>query len=230
MSRLEVLSVIPARGGSKGLPRKNVLDLGGKPLIAWTIEAARACPAVTRVVVSTDDPEIAEAAAAHGAEVPFVRPAGLAGDASLLDDVFAHALDALKAHGYRPDVLVAMYPTSPFRPSGMLETMIARVSGGFRSALTVRPVTPGRAGFLRLDASGRLRPDLPADKACPATRTSFRAYGLAHAYNLTERFAAHGTYLHKITDPAHLLDIDTPRDLEMARAVVRAGAAGGGGA
>ena len=113
---IKVLAVIPARGGSKGIPRKNVRTLAGKPLIAWTIETALSCPRLDRVVVSTDDQKIAEVARRDGAEVPFLRPAELAGDDTLDLPVCQHALVWLAEHeGYLPEIVVWLRPTSPLR-------------------------------------------------------------------------------------------------------------------
>jgi len=109
----EVLALIPARGGSKGLPRKNVLPLAGKPLIVYSIETAQAADLVTRTIVSTDDEEIAAAAREAGAEVPFLRPAELAQDDSTDLEVFRHALEALE--GYEPELVVHLRPTNPLR-------------------------------------------------------------------------------------------------------------------
>ncbi len=112
----EVLALIPARGGSKGLPRKNVLPLAGKPVIAYTIEQALAARTTTRTIVSTEDPEIAEIARAAGAELPFVRPLEYAGDASPDFDVFRHALMWLRENeGYEPELIVHLRPTHPIR-------------------------------------------------------------------------------------------------------------------
>jgi CMP-N,N'-diacetyllegionaminic acid synthase len=111
-----ILALIPARGGSKGLPRKNVLPLGGKPLIAHTIGTALAASLVTRTIVSTDDDEIAKIARAHGAEVPFMRPADLAQDDSTDLEVFRHALEWLAAEeGYEPELVAHLRPTNPLR-------------------------------------------------------------------------------------------------------------------
>jgi len=113
---MKILAIIPARSGSKGIPNKNIVDLGGKPLIAWTIQAARACKMVDKVVVSTDDPKIAEISNKYGAEVPFIRPSHLAGDRAASIDVDLHAIDWLeKNEGYFSDFLVHLQPTSPFR-------------------------------------------------------------------------------------------------------------------
>lgn len=116
-----VLSVIAARGGSKGLPRKNVLPLGGLPLIAWTVRAALEAHCIERVVVTTDDEEIAEAALAAGAEVPFLRPANLASDTASSVAVMHHVLDAIPGF----DRAVLLQPTSPFRTSADIDTGFA---------------------------------------------------------------------------------------------------------
>jgi N-acylneuraminate cytidylyltransferase len=117
-----ILALVPARGGSKGLPRKNILPLGGHPLIAWSIAAGLQAETVGRVVCSTDDPEIAEVAARCGAEVPFLRPAELAMDDTLDLPVFQHAMDWLeREQGWRADVVVQLRPTSPLRFPGQVD-------------------------------------------------------------------------------------------------------------
>lgn len=118
------LALIPARGGSKGLPRKNLLELAGKPLIAWTIEAALGSAHIDAVVVSTDDEETAEVARAYGAEVPFMRPAELALDTSPSIDAVMHALDALVADGREFDYMALLQPTSPLRATGDLDRAV----------------------------------------------------------------------------------------------------------
>jgi CMP-N-acetylneuraminic acid synthetase len=107
---VDVLALIPARGGSKGIPRKNLAPLGGRPLLTWTVEAALGSRAVTRTVVSTEDDEIAAAARELGAEM-LARPPALAADDTPMQPVIAHALDELEA----PEVLVLLQPTSPLR-------------------------------------------------------------------------------------------------------------------
>jgi CMP-N,N'-diacetyllegionaminic acid synthase len=108
---MEVVALIPARGGSKGIPRKNLAPLGGRPLLAWTVDAARESRSITRVVVSTEDDELAEAARGLGAEV-LDRPPELAADETPMQSVIAHALEELAAV---PEVLVLLQPTSPLR-------------------------------------------------------------------------------------------------------------------
>lgn len=119
-----VVALIPARGGSKGLPRKNIRPLLSKPLIAWTIEEAKKCRLIDRIIVSTDDEEVRDVARKHGGEAPFLRPKGLAKDHSKMVDVIVHALDRLKASGDRYDLFVLLQPTSPLRIAEDIERAI----------------------------------------------------------------------------------------------------------
>jgi len=116
-----VLALVPARGGSKGLPGKNTRDLAGRPLLAHSVECARRVPSVTRVVVSTDDPGIASVARAAGADVPFLRPDALAGDTAPTVPVLVHALEALAADGYHPRAVLLLEPTSPTRDPALVQ-------------------------------------------------------------------------------------------------------------
>ena len=125
MAKPEVLVIIPARGGSKGIPRKNIRPFAGYPLIAYSIAAARQAETVARVLVSTDDEEIAEVSRRYGAETPFLRPAELAADRSMDLPVFTHALTWLvEREGYQPDAVVHLHPTSPVRPRGCLDKAV----------------------------------------------------------------------------------------------------------
>jgi len=121
---MKIYAIIPARGGSKGVPGKNVKDLQGKPLIAWTIEAAKKVPEISRVIVNTDDEEIARAARAHGAEV-FKRPKTLAQDLTLDLPVFEHHLRALSAKKELPDIVVDLRATAPLRRTERIAEGIA---------------------------------------------------------------------------------------------------------
>ncbi len=124
----EVLALIPARGGSKSIPRKNIVDFGGHPLIAYSIAAGRAAETVTRVIVSTDDDEIAEISRRYGAETPFLRPAEHAGDHTPDLPVFLHALSWLRDNqGYQPDIVVQLRPTSPFRKVRHIDQAVYRL-------------------------------------------------------------------------------------------------------
>jgi len=120
-----VLGLIPARGGSKGLPRKNIRMLAGKPMISWTIESAKMSRLLDQTIVSTEDEEIAEISRLWGVEVPFMRPSTLAQDDSSSASVAIHALEWLiKNAGYQPDYLVLLQPTSPLRTANDIDMSI----------------------------------------------------------------------------------------------------------
>ncbi|HSL27691.1 MAG TPA: acylneuraminate cytidylyltransferase [Anaerolineales bacterium] len=121
----EILALIPARGGSKGIPRKNIRSFAGYPLIAWSIAAARQAACVTRIIVSTDDPEIAAIARKYEAETPFLRPSELAQDHTTDLPVFEHALEWLEQNeGYSPEVVIQLRPTSPVRPKECVDQAV----------------------------------------------------------------------------------------------------------
>lgn len=135
-----VVSIIPARGGSKGIPRKNIRQVGGKPLIAWTIEESLASPSVTKTVVTTDDSKIASVAAKYGAEV-IMRPAELAGDTTPTEPAIIHALGELKREGFVPDYELLLQPTCPTRTSLHIEEAINIIrEGEYDSVIGVVPV------------------------------------------------------------------------------------------
>ena len=124
-----MLCVIPARGGSKGIINKNIRNFAGKPLVAWSIEQALCCKLIERVIVSTDNEEIAEIARQYGAEIPFLRPKELSQDTSPTEPVLIHAVDELgKAH-YQPDAVILLQPTSPIRNEGRLKEAIELFKG-----------------------------------------------------------------------------------------------------
>jgi CMP-N-acetylneuraminic acid synthetase len=123
---MSILGLISARGGSKGIPYKNIKPLNGKPLIAYTIEQARESKCLTRLIVSTDDENIADMAKEYGAEVPFMRPNELAQDHTPGIDVVLHAIDWLNTNeGYCPDAIMLLQPTSPFRMAADIDNAVA---------------------------------------------------------------------------------------------------------
>ncbi len=125
---LKIYSLIQARGGSRGVPKKNVKLLGGHPLIAFSIAASRLCKGIQRTIVSTDSPEIAEIAKNYGAETPFLRPAEFAGDFSTDLDVFAHAIKWLEENeGNLPDLLVQLRPTTPLRDPALIDEALKEI-------------------------------------------------------------------------------------------------------
>ena len=121
---LKYLAIIPARGGSKGVLGKNLKEVNGKPMIAWSIEHALSSPEVQHVVVSTDNEEIAKVSKDFGAEVPFIRPIDLAQDATPTEPVLIHALDFYEKQGYFFDAVILLQPTSPFRKKGTISKAI----------------------------------------------------------------------------------------------------------
>jgi N-acylneuraminate cytidylyltransferase len=158
----EVLALIPARGGSKGIPRKNIRSFVGHPLIAYSIAAALQAETVTRVVVSTDDQEIAEVARAFGAETPFLRPAELAADRSTDLPVFQHVLNWLVEYeNYHPEIILHLHATSPVRPRGFIDQAV-RLLREHADVECVRSVVSPRQNpykMWRIDAqSGHLMP------------------------------------------------------------------------
>lgn len=154
-----VLGVITARGGSKSVPRKNVFELGGKPLLAWTIEAARASKRLDRVILSTDDDEIAAVGRDHGAEVPFVRPAELATDTSHHPEVMIHAVRYLADElGDSYDAVLCLQPTVPFRESRHIDEAVdAFFTSGADSLISLKVQDYPPWWMFRLE-NDRLRP------------------------------------------------------------------------
>lgn len=127
-SSKKILALIPARGGSKSIPKKNIIDLGGFPLIAYSIAAAKLAKNINRVIVSTDSEEIAEIAKKYGAEVPFLRPAEYATDTSPVVEFFQHALKWLAENeSYKPDYIVQLLPTTPLRDPALVDEAIERI-------------------------------------------------------------------------------------------------------
>lgn len=176
------LCVIPARGGSKRIPRKNIRPFCGKSIIAWSIEAARASGCFERIVVSTDDAETAELSRQFGAEVPFVRPAALADDFTGTVPVVAHAIGWLKDAGTDPSAVCCLYATAPFVQAADLreglETLV-RTGGDYAVSVTTYAYPIQRA--LRLTTSGRLEMLEP-------THVSSRSQDLGETYHDAGQF------------------------------------------
>ena len=122
---MKIVTIIPARGGSKSIPKKNIMKISHKPLIAYSIEYSLRCPLVNRTIVSTDDYTIARLAKRYGAEVPFIRPKRIAMDTTPDFPVLRHALRWLKKNeNYKPDILITLHPTSPLRPPRLIERAV----------------------------------------------------------------------------------------------------------
>lgn len=162
IANARVLGLITARGGSKGLPGKNIRPLCGKPLIEWSISAAKAASCVDRIVVSTDDAAIAEVARRAGADVPFERPSELATDSASSVDVVINAIDTLAKTDLVFDIVVLLEPTSPLRESIDIDQAVQRlIQTGAGAVVSVcRAVSTHPAFMFSLDEKGRLRPYL----------------------------------------------------------------------
>jgi N-acylneuraminate cytidylyltransferase len=139
--RTKILAIIPARGGSKGVPRKNIKDLGGKPLLAYTVEAAKKSKLIDRLIVSSEDEEIIEVAKSLGVEVPFKRPVQLAQDQSGSIGVVQHAVEWLERKGDVYDAILLLQVTSPFREEGFIDKAIQKFNkSGADALVSVLPV------------------------------------------------------------------------------------------
>ncbi len=174
-SRPLVLGIVPARGGSKGVPRKNVRMLAGRPLLAYTAAAAKASGVCDRIVLSTDDPDIEAVGRACGLEVPFLRPAELATDESAMLPVLQHVLEMLAREPWRPDIVLVLQPTSPLRQPEHIRRAVEHLQeSGADSVVTVveipRHLSPDYV--MRIE-SGRLHPFL-ADGARVTRRQDAR--------------------------------------------------------
>ena len=153
------MAIIPARGGSKGIPNKNLVLLGGVPLIVHSIRAALAASSITRTVVSTDSAAIAAVASRAGAEVPFRRPAKLATDSATTADVVIHAIKTLEQNSPVPDIIVVLQPTSPLRVAADIDGAVELLhSTGAPSIVSISEVDHPVDWLFRLGARGRLTP------------------------------------------------------------------------
>lgn len=216
----EVVAIIPARGGSKGLPRKNLLDLAGKPLIAYSIEAALAAPSIDTVVVSTDDEEIAAVAREHGALVPFLRPPGLARSRSIIGHAVHYTIMGLGIDQEDGPIVAVLYPTSPFRSVRLLELLIGRLKEGHQSVATVKPVRYNPLFHARADNSAE--PFwLPGQTACGDTEPFYRNYGVFNGFR-TQKITK-PPYNHILTNDVMCVDIDYHEDLLLAEEIIRGG-------
>jgi CMP-N,N'-diacetyllegionaminic acid synthase len=158
-----ILGLVTARGGSKGIPQKNIMPVAGKPMISWTIMAALGAQKLTRTIVSTDDEHIAKVAREAGADVPFVRPAELAADDTPHMDVIEHALQWMETHEkWKPDYLLLLQPTSPLRNSADIDAVIdVAMNDDLDSVVSVCESPAHPYWMKKIDASGRLQAFLP---------------------------------------------------------------------
>ncbi|MEA3377902.1 MAG: acylneuraminate cytidylyltransferase [Chloroflexota bacterium] len=224
---MTVLAIIPARGGSKSIPRKNIKPLCGKPLIAWTIEAAHAAESIGRVVVSTDDDEIATVSRSFGAEV-VIRPAEISGDLASSESALLHVLQTLdNLEDYRPEVLAFLQCTSPLtRPEDIDGTVEMVSEGGCDSAATM---TPFHFFIWREDRQGQMTGvnHRATQRLMRQEReVQFLEVGAVYAMRtggfLENRFRFFGRIGKYIIPSSRALEIDEPEDWTRAEALMRA--------
>jgi N-acylneuraminate cytidylyltransferase len=228
-----ILALICARGGSKGIPRKNIRSLGGKPLIAWSILVARKCQGIDRIVVSTDDAEIAAIAREFGAETPFLRPEELARDGSPEWSVWRHALETLETFGgYRPEILINIPPTAPFRsPEDLVAAVQALEEGDTDMVISVSEARRNPYfNMIEMDGKGfaylckknhaglTRRQDAP-----PVYDMTTVVYAARPEYVFTSEGLFQGKVRAVVIPEIRALDIDTPLDWKYAEFLLSEG-------
>mgnify|MGYP001199902583 FL=1 len=213
------LAVIPARGGSKRIPRKNVRPFAGKPIVAYSIEAARASALFDRVIVSTDDEEIARVARDCGAETPFVRPRELSDDHTGTNAVVRHAIGWFGERGELPDHVCCLYATAPFvQPRYLREGFEQLVSSGKSFAFSVTTFAFPIQRALRIDADGCVQPIWPENVARRSQDLEETYHDAGQFYWGTARAFLDDVVLYSgasvpVVLPRHLVqDIDTEED------------------
>jgi N-acylneuraminate cytidylyltransferase len=225
VSDREVLAVIPARGGSRSIPRKNVKLFAGHPLLAYSIAAGLQSKSVTRVIASTDDDEIAEVARSYGAEVPFMRPAELAQDHTTDLPVFQHALDWLRREEkYVPEIVVQLRPTSPIRPLNCVDRAVEILLAN-AEADSVRGVVPSGQNPYKMwiiQDSGSMTPlvgDGPPEaynrprQELPPTYWQTGHVDVIRAGTISDQGSMSGRVILPLAlDSKYAIDIDTPED------------------
>jgi N-acylneuraminate cytidylyltransferase len=235
----EIIAIIPARGGSKGVPRKNIRPFAGHPLIAYSIAAALQAETVTRVLVTTDDEEIAEVARHYGAETPFLRPAELSADRTTDLPVFQHALIWLDENEhYRPDVVLHLHATTPVRPQGCLDQAVRLLLDQLQADCARSVVEAGQNPYKmwRIDAAtGRMItlltvPGIAEPYNAPRQSLPLVYWQTGHVNAIRPATILGESMTGKIIlpiviNPRFLVDIDTPADWEHAEWLVAQGVA-----
>ena len=225
-----LIGLIPARGGSKGIPGKNLMLCGGKPLLAWTAQAARASGVLDRVILSTDDDKIAETGRLFGLEVPFLRPPELAADDTPMLSVMAHALHALRADIHEIEGIVLLQPTSPFRRGHHIAHAVELFR--MRNAATVVSVVRvphafvpsslmrSEEGMLRPYEAGEIGPTRRQDKATLFARNGPAVLIVRPQMIDGGHLYGDPTYGYEMNE-VDSIDIDTPEDLRLADHLMR---------
>ena len=228
---MKSLALIPARGGSKRIPRKNIKKLCGKPLVAWTIEAAFEAQIVDRIIVSTDDQEIADISRQYGAEVPFLRPDELARDETPTLPVLRYHVDRLKkTEGWLPDFVITLQPTSPLRNSQHIKEAIEIFNNNIEADSLVScvhvPHNLHPRSVMQKDSCGFLKPFIDQGNAWPKRKelkTLYARNGAAIYITRTKRLSEYiigGNILPYIMNKIDSIDIDTIEDFLIAESIM----------
>lgn len=218
---MNIMAIIPARLGSRRLPRKNVIEFNGKPLIQHTIDVAKQSQYVNKIIISTNDPEVEEKA--MGADI-FRRPESLATDTSRTEEVIIHVVDTAEAEGYIPDIIVLLQPTSPLRNLEDIDRTIEAITQkGADSAQTISEVREHPGLMVIMDNNGHIRP-LQEENHLKRSQELQKIYiknGSVYACTRKTLEKTKGIYGERhlgIVTPRHRsIDIDTQEDLEMAK-------------
>lgn len=224
--RSRILALIPARAGSKGIINKNITQLCGKPLVAYSIEAAKKSRYIDDVVVSTDGDIIAETARKYGAEVPFMRPEKLAADTSKTVDAVLHAVNELDGMGRTYDVLVLLQPTQPLRTAGDIDMAIETFfKNGQEGLVSVSAVDSHPLLIRSVSPDGRLKPLLDQNSTCRRQdmQQFYCVNGAVYINRISELSGAtsfNDNRVPFVMERDHSVDIDEPTDLILAEAIM----------
>ena len=229
----KVLAIVTARGGSKGLPGKNLRLLDGRPLVAWPVSVALGAASVDRVIISTDDVAIAEAARTAGADVPFLRPAHLANDTASSMDVILHALDTLASQGHEYEYVILLEPTSPLTESSDVEDALSRLRAAGADADAIVGICRVESTHpeydVRRDPNGLISPyAVPDFKSLRRRQDIEELYFLEGSLYISqvEAFRHYKTFYHERTLGYEVprwksMEVDDIFDFIMVEAVVR---------
>ena len=227
---MEILSLIPARSGSKGLPNKNLKMLGGHTLLDWSIKASLLSQSISRTIVSTDSTEYRNIAISKGAECPFLRPAEISKDSSRDIEFIKHALGELEQTGYRPDFIIHLRPTTPFRDPAVIELAISQIEFGapWTSIRSVHEMSESAYKSFEIEESGKLVTAFSRESNLESSNLGRQSYPKTFQANgyvdvlsvqhIRTKEEVHGDSVRSfITEPA--IEIDTAFDFEIAESM-----------
>lgn len=218
----KILALIPARGGSKGIKDKNIINLNGQPLISYTIDSAKYSCYIDDIVVTTDSEKIANVAKAFGAEIPFMRPASLAADSSKTIDCVLHAIHMLENLHRHYDILILLQPTQPLRTAGDIDEAIETFfTSNAKNLVSVSPVTDAPVLIRQINSDGTLKHLL--EQSSTIRRQDMQPYYVVNGCiyinkisDIDESTSFNDNEYSYIMSSEHSVDIDEPADLTMA--------------